>query len=216
MLAAPKRGVRVDLVVGLAAQTDGDRLFETLVRERFERAIDEFPTFATWLGIHDHDARLGDASREAKLRQMDEERAFLDGLRAIDPAGLSEAFRFERELAINASERAIFDDEVHRVWERRASASDDVGDGLFLLFARDFAPLSERLVSIAGRLEESPRVLREGRSRMGDAPVRLWNEMELESTTSLPSFIDEILTAARSEFEAGALELQRLEAASET
>ncbi len=118
----------MDLVtgsVGIAAQTEGDRQFETLVRERFERTIDQFPTFATWLGIHDHDARLGDVSREAKLRQIAEEHEFLAALHALDPATLSEPFRFERELAINASERAIFDDEVHRVWERRASASDD-------------------------------------------------------------------------------------------
>src|SRR4051794_14409731 len=168
----------------MAAQTEGDRQFEALVRERFEHFINEFPTFATWLGIHDQDARLGDASRDAKLRQIDEEHAFLRSLNALDPSALSEPFRFERELAINAAERAIFDDEVHRVWERRASASDDVGDGLFLIFARDFAPLRERLISITGRLEESPRVLQEGRSRLGDAPVRLWNEMELESTTS--------------------------------
>src|SRR3954470_15609186 len=132
----------------MAAQTQGDRQFEALVGERFERAVKEFPTFATWLGIHDHDARLGDASREAKLRQIDEERAFLDALRGLEPAGLSETFRFERELAINSSERALFDDEVHRAWERRAAASDDVGDGLFLLFARDFAPLRERLGAV--------------------------------------------------------------------
>jgi uncharacterized protein (DUF885 family) len=199
----------------MAAQTDGDRQFETLVRERFDRTIDEFPIFATWLGIHDHDAHLGDASREARLRQIDEEHAFLDGLRALDPQAMSEPFRFERELAINASERALFDDEVHRVWERRASASDDVGDGLFLLFARDFAPLRDRLVSIAGRLEETPRVLREGRSRIGDSPVRLWNEMELESTVSLPSFIDEILVAASAELGAESPELKRLNAASD-
>src|SRR3954464_11753655 len=95
----------------MAAQTQGDRQFETLVGERFERAVDEFPTFATWLGIHDHDARLGDASREAKLRQIAEGREFLAALQALDPGTLSEPFRFERELAINASERALFDDQ---------------------------------------------------------------------------------------------------------
>jgi uncharacterized protein (DUF885 family) len=202
-------------VVGMAAQTDGDLRFEMLVRDRFERTVDEFPTFATWLGIHDHDTRLGDLSRDGKLRQIAEEREFLDALEALDPAVLSEPFRFERELAINASARALFDDEIHRVWERRASASDEVGDGLFLLFARDFAPLRERLESICGRLEDSPRILREERSRIADSPVRLWNEMELESATSLPSFIDEILAAARGELEADAPLLARLQAASD-
>ena len=161
---------------GLQPVTEADRQFETLVNERFERLLRDFPTFGTWLGIHGDDDKLGDFSRAGKLEQTALEHRFLDQVRAIDPAGMSEAFRFERELSINASERGLFDDEVHRVWERRASASDEIGDGLFLLFARDFAPLPSRLVSIAGRLEEAPRVLLEARSRMGDRPVRLWNE----------------------------------------
>ena len=62
-----------------------------------------------------------------------------------------------------------------------------MGDSLFLLFAREFAPLSERLVSMTERLEEAPRVLVQARERLGDRPVRLWNEMELESAASMPA-----------------------------
>ena len=181
--------------------------------ERFERQLRDFPIFGTWLGIHNADDRLGDSAARPKLEQAALEHRFLDDLRAIDPEGMSDAFRFERELAINATERSIFDDEVHRVWERRASASDEIGDGLFLLFARDFAPLPERLVSITGRLEEAPRVLREARGRMGDRPVRLWNQMEVDSTESLPSFLDEILAAARGEWSEDSPEMTRLLAA---
>ena len=48
--------------------------------------------------------------------------------------------------------------EVHRVWERRSTAIDGVGDSLFTVFARDFAPLAERLVSLTGRLEARARL----------------------------------------------------------
>jgi uncharacterized protein (DUF885 family) len=201
---------------GPRPETDADRRFEELVGERFERLLREFPIFGTWLGVHNADDRLGDLSREAKLQQIADEHRFLDDLQALDAAELSEPFRFERELALNAAERSLFDDEVHRLWERRASASDEIGDGLFLLFARDFAPLAERLVSITGRLEDSRRVLRDARSRMGESPVRLWNQMELDSTESLPTFLDEILAAARGEWPAGSRELARLEKASES
>ena len=202
-----------DKRIGLHPGTDADRQFETLVTERFKRLMRDFPIFGTWLGVHNADDHLGDFSREAKLEQTALEHRFLADIRRIDPASLSEPFRFERELAINAAERSIFDDEVHRVWERRASASDEIGDGLFLLFARDFAPLPERLVSIAGRLEEAPRVLQQARGRMGDHPVRLWNEMEAESTDSLPTFLDEILAAARGEWSEDSPEMKRLAAA---
>jgi hypothetical protein len=201
---------------GLRPVTDADRQFETLVTERFERQLRDYPVFGTWLGIHNADDQLGDYRREARLEQTALDHKFMDDLRAIDPQAMSDVYGFERELAINVTQRSIFDDEVHRVWERRASASDEVGDSLFLLFARDFAPLTERLVSIAGRLEHAPRVLREARGRMGDRPVRLWNEMELESTESLPSFLDEIIAAASGEWSEGSPEMQRLVAATDT
>jgi uncharacterized protein (DUF885 family) len=198
-------------IAGLPPETEADRTFASLVKKRFDRFVSDFPIYATWLGIHDYDDRLGTVTREEKLRQIADDHTYLDAIKAMDPAGLSERFRFERELAINASERSLFEDEVYRVWERRASASDEVGDGLFLLFARDFAPLRDRLIAITGRLEHAPRVLEESRSRMGDRPVRLWNEMELESAGSLPGFLDEIVAAGKGEFGDGSAELKRLE-----
>jgi len=43
---------------------------------------------------------------------------------------LSPYFATERELALFVTRRDLFDAEVHRVWERRASASDEIGDGI--------------------------------------------------------------------------------------
>ena len=40
---------------------------------------------------------------------------------------------------------ALFRAEAIRTWERRATGASALGDALFLLFARDFAPLPERL-----------------------------------------------------------------------
>ena len=47
---------------------------------------------------------------------------------------------FERDLELHNVRRAIFDTDVLRLWERRSFALDTIGDGLFLLFARDHAP----------------------------------------------------------------------------
>jgi uncharacterized protein (DUF885 family) len=198
---------------GAPAQTEGDLRFDALVRERFTRIVRESPILATYLGIHERDGQLADFSRAAKLAEIEAERRFLSDVEAIDPGELSESFRLERELAVLSAKRALFNAEVHRVWERRASGGDEVGDSLFLLFAREFAPLSERLISMTERLEEAPRVLTQARERLGDRPVRLWNEMELESVASMPALFAEIGAAARGEWDAHSPELQRLEAA---
>ena len=82
-----------------------------------------------------------------------------------------------------------------RLWERRSFALDTVGDGLFLLFARDHAPLAERLDAIAGRLEAIATYLEEAKTRATVPQVRRWQRVELETAAELPSFFDELVAA---------------------
>jgi uncharacterized protein (DUF885 family) len=93
--------------------------------------------------------------------------------------------------------REVFDAEVIRLWERRATALDTAGDALFLLFARDFAPLTERLVSMTSRLEAVPAFLMQHRTRATVPQVRLWQQLEIESAGDMPSLFDEIVAAGR-------------------
>ena len=121
--------------------------------------------------------------------------AHLAAIEALDPAGLSAGARFERDLEIHNLRREIFDADVIRTWERRSTALDTVGDGLFLSFARDFAPLPDRLVALSGRLEAMARFLDDHRTRATGPQVRLWQQLEIEAAADLPSFIDEIVAA---------------------
>ncbi len=172
-----------------------DRFFD-LVESRFRRLVHDSPVLATYLGIHSEDERLGDGSREALLGELEEERRHLAAIAALDPAGLSPEVRFERDIELHNVRRSVFDTDVVRTWERRSTALDAVGDGLFLLFARDFAPLGERLEAITARLEAAAPFLAEHRTRATVPQVRLWQQLEIESATDLPSFLDEILAAA--------------------
>ena len=190
-----------------------DAAFEALVRRRFDAILERFPIFGTYLGLSQYDDRLGDGSRQALVDDIAESREFLAQLEQVEAAELSPYHRFERELAIFATRRQIFDDDVRRLWERRMSASDDIGDGVFLLFARSARPLAERLAAINSRLEQAPRVLIEHRSRLGDRPQRLWNELELDAAGSVPSLFDEVHTAAVAELGEDHPETRRLERA---
>lgn len=196
--------------------TDGsetDRRHEDLVRGRFERYLHSFPTFGTYLGIHTADARLADLSRDGVLRELAAERRFLSDVEALDATDMSPLGSFERDLSVLSARRSIFDADTQRLWERRASATDEVGDGLFLLFAREFAPLAERLESMTSRLEATPAAIEQSKSRLGDRPVRLWNELELDAAGSLPSLFDEVISAGRSELGEDSAEQRRLESA---
>ena len=173
-----------------------DDTFYDLVEARLRRLVRDNPILGTALGLHALDDELGDGGREAVLAELEADRRHLAQVEAIDPADLSATARFERDLELHNVRRAIFDTDVLRIWERRSLALDTIGDGLFLLFARDHAPLAERLAAIAGRLEAIPEYLDQARSRAAVPQVRMWQRVELETAAELPTFFDEIVAAA--------------------
>jgi uncharacterized protein (DUF885 family) len=190
-----------------------DSLYD-LVEERFVRLVRDNPVFATAIGLHADDDLLGDGSRDQVLAELAEERAHLARVEAVDPAGLSTTARFERDLEIHNLRRAIFDTDVLRTWERRSFAIDHVGDSLFLLFARDHAPLAERLSAIAGRLEAVGTYLEEAKTRATVPQVRRWQQIEIDSAGDLPVFLDELVAAGAGVLEAA--DQRRLERAAQT
>jgi uncharacterized protein (DUF885 family) len=190
-----------------------DARFFDLVESRFRRLMRDNPIAATYFGIHEYDDELGDGGRETLLAELAADREHLAAVEALDPSGLSDEVGFERDLEIHNLRRSIFETDELRVWERRSLALDTIGDGLFLLFARDHAPLADRLEPIAGRLEAVPRHLEEARTRSTQPQVRLWQRIEIEEAGQLPALFDEIVAAGR-----GILappELRRLERAAE-
>jgi uncharacterized protein (DUF885 family) len=172
------------------------RLYD-LVEARFRRLLRDNPVAATYFGIHAFDDRLGDGGRETLLAELAADREHLAAVEALDPVGLSPSARFERDLELHNVRRSIFETGDLRIWERRSLALETIGDGLFLLFARDHAPLAERLDAISGRLEAIPRYLDEARTRSARPQVRLWQRIELESAEHLPALFDELATAGR-------------------
>ena len=160
-----------------------DQALYDLVEARFERLLRDNPILATAIGIHEHDDELGDAGVDALLAELEADKAHLGMVESLDPAELSEDARFERDLEIHNVRQSTLEAEELRTWERRSTALDTLGDGLFLLFVRDHAPLAERLEAIAGRLENAPTYLEQSRSRARVPQVRLWQKVELESAS---------------------------------
>ena len=190
-----------------------DADLEALAASRFESLVARRPVAATFLGRHDHDDRLGDISREEAEEDISQTRVYIASLEAFDPAGLSDSAAFELDIALWQARKDLFTTADLRAWERRPAAVDEIGDGLFALFARDFAPLSDRLEAIAGRLEEAPRVLAQQPDVLRGRRVARWDTLELESARQLPTFFGEIATAAERTWSEGDARQRRLRAA---
>ncbi len=197
----------------MRTENAADKIVEALIESRFDALMEMHPAWATALGVHAHDGRLADLSRAAKETDIAAERRFVDDLEAVDPDPLSESVRFERELALHAARLRLFDAEVVRGWERSTSATDEIGTALFLLAARDFAPLEERLVPLTERIEGIPDALLQVRDRLGDQPVRLWLELEEVAAGELPLLVHEIVGGADGVWPAGSAQLRQLHSA---
>ena len=173
---------------------------------RFERAVDRWfrdrmrlePESATFVGVHEHDGRMPGVSRDDIEERVDFWRAAIDEMDRFSADDLTPSHALDRDLLLHEARLAIHELTERRTWAGRSNAATDIGDSLFPLFTRDFAPFPERLERITERLEGAPRLLNDARQRITD-PVALWIEIDLESGESLPSFLDVIVAAARSE-----------------
>jgi uncharacterized protein (DUF885 family) len=190
------------------APSDADARFDRTIDRWFRDQLALRPETATYLGLHDTDDQLSPGGRDA----IDEETAFyrrtIDELSTIDADELSADRALDRDLAIHQARLAYFWLTEYRTWAGSSGGAEHIGEALFPLFTRDFAPLGERLESISARLEKAPQLLAETRNRVTE-PVRIWTEIDIESTRHMPGFLDTILAAARSEG-AGAAVTERL------
>ncbi len=145
---------------------DADREFTKLAKEYLDDRAERHPSSATDLGDHRFDARLGDPSEQARA---DERRAldrWAGRLEAIDDSALSAEHRVDAAMMADGVARRVFElDELREHTWNPLQANP--GKAIYQLLARDFAPLPERLASVAGRLAEVPAVLVEARRQLG-------------------------------------------------
>jgi uncharacterized protein (DUF885 family) len=178
--------------------SDADARFDRTIERWFRDRLAIEPEVATYLGIHDHDDQLSSGSREQVDREVAFLRSSIGELERITADELSADRRLDRDLALHQARLGLFQLTERRSWAGRSDAAEHIGDALFPLFARDFAPFAERLENIAARLEKAPGYIAETRTRVTD-PVRLWTEIDLEGTAGLPAFLDTIVAAAATE-----------------
>ena len=120
------------------------------------------------LGNHDHDDRLGDPSSAAADRRRADLNRLLDRLDRL--TGLDSEASVDREILATEARRELLSlaelDEPS--WD---AVRHNPGQALYSVIAQDFAPLPERLSSVAGRLRAVPDYLAAARQRLTDPPA---------------------------------------------
>lgn len=147
-----------------------DEAFVSVARATIEGLLERWPEWATQAGDHRHDRRLtaGTRSHYAELSRWCAGR-----IRELDPliagGGLGPQNRVDAEILRNQLELLHFGLEEERGHEWNPMLANP-GRAIYLLLAREFAPLPQRLRSVAGRLAAIPESLAAARSVLGPMP----------------------------------------------
>ncbi len=196
------------------APSDADARFDRTVDRWFRDQLAIAPETATFFGLHEHDGELPSGGRDAIDEELtfyrrDHRRAVGDRRRRADPRACARPRPGHPPGAARGSSGSPSTAPGPGPRRRRRR----IGEALFPLFTRDFAPLAERLESIAARLERTPAYLAETRERVDRSGAAVGRDRHRDHRAAA-GFIDTILAAARSESADAAL-VERLTAAAD-
>ena len=181
-----------------------------MTSENFTRIADDavaswcaqYPAEATFLGEHSHDGQLGDPSVASEQRRRAELNALMTQLDELPADQLDTADAVDREILRTAleSELLALTDLGEAGWN---PMRHNPGQALYALLSRDFAPLPQRLESVAARLRAVPDYLETARDRLSDMP-RVHVETAIGQLDGTLALIEGEIPAALAEAGTGA------------
>jgi uncharacterized protein (DUF885 family) len=153
------------------------------------------PVRATSLGDHRYDGQLDDVSADGQGRRVGLARQLLAQMETLDMPKLSRAHQVDARLLKSELEYQVWSVEQLKEWRWNPLVYTELaGNSIYLLMARDFAPLPQRLHNVGARLSELPRLLLQVRESLDPALVpRIHAETAIKQNTGVLSLIDELV-----------------------
>ena len=147
--------------------------FEQTVQRFLDELFELHPEVATRVGDHRFDDRWPDLTERGRQARIAFVSRWEGDLTALEEGTLDPGERIDRDLILGELRHARFNDDVLRedAWNPLWWVYQ-LGGAIHPLLAREFAPLHERLESVAARLEGVPGVLAAARDVLGSHPER--------------------------------------------
>ena len=166
---------------------DENKKFEALEAEFFKGVLQRNPLLGTSLGRHEYDDKLPESGLEAVQDEISFLKGSLAKFQKIAPKDMPPRRQIDLKFAQQYTTQRLFELEHVRLWERSPEAPFFLGQCVYQILGRNYAPLAERFLSIISRLEKLPRYIRQSLTKL-KAPVKLFVENELETVTRLAGF----------------------------
>jgi uncharacterized protein (DUF885 family) len=179
-----------------AASAAGGAAFQKVVDALLADLYARNPTYATDLGLHEFDGRLEDYSAASVAAEQQAVAKFEAELERIDPKGLTQVQRQDRELLRLSLASRRLDAERVRSLERNPDVySSGITNSAYALIKRDYAPAEQRLRSLVEREKAMPSALLEARRNLRDVP-RIYAEIAIEQLDGNREFFRSAVTEA--------------------
>jgi uncharacterized protein (DUF885 family) len=164
------------------------------------------PLAATAAGMHDHDAQWPDLTEAGRVARLAFAERWARVFAAIPATELNRDDAVDQRLLLLVLDEMRFEDmELQQLAWDPLEWVYVMGAGIFPLVARAFAPLAERLASIAGRLEALPALVDAARgSLVGTTDGRPVARFHAETALGQLPGIAELIGDALAEAEAAA------------
>lgn len=177
------------------APTESDIAFETISQRYLDQMTALTPVNATALGDHRFDDQLDDVSVAGYDRRAALAHELLMQVQALDPAELSREHQVDARLLTSELQYQVWRIEKLAEWRWNPLVYTEIaGNSIYLLMARDFAPLPERLRNVGARLAALPRFLERVRQSLVPARVpKIHAETAIKQNTGIISLLDELV-----------------------
>lgn len=174
---------------------DVDQAFQKLARTYVDESPALSPSAATSLGDHRYDNLLDEVSPAARQRQRDFYRNYLDRLQSIDRSKLSRDNQVDYRLLQHSLQGDLWSLETLQEWAwNPIQYTQLTGGAIYGLMARDYAPVSQRLESVAARLEQYPRLFQQIRETLEPARVPpIHAETAIKQSRGVLSIVDNMV-----------------------
>jgi uncharacterized protein (DUF885 family) len=175
--------------------TEADVTFEGISKRYLDEMVALTPVAATALGDHRFDGVLDDVSATGYGRRVTLARELLAQVQELDSKQLSRANQVDAHLLTSELEYQVWRVESLSEWRWNPLIYTELtGNSVYLLMARDFAPLPERLRNVGARLTQLPRFLAQVREALDPARVpRIHAETAVKQNTGVLSLIDQLV-----------------------
>lgn len=174
-----------------------DERFQDLTKAYIDELLQMEPERATQLGLHRYDNRLNDYSLNGVTLARFFNESYLKELNKIPLNQLSRTNSIDYRIMRSRLEYNLFQIDVLREYEWNPLRYN-IGNAIYELVARDFAPLKERLMNAKERLKAVPAVVASAKTNLKNPP-RVFTETAISQNKGTINLIRNELTAFANE-----------------